>query len=123
MSNILTREQEEEQLLLMFHAQQPRLKDKIEHVMLLQTVIRKTLDVKYDLRPRMEKVKDKDAAEYRRYYSLILKMEDSIGRDLGRLGLTLTPQKYIPVAEKANFDPKALNTIKEKTKNLSEALQ
>ncbi len=122
--NILksTREEKQEELYTLFYAQQPRLKDKIENVVMLDTIIKQILDVTFDLRPAMNAVKDKPA-EYRRYYSLILKIEDSIGRNLGRLGLTQRPQQYIPVAEKTSFDPKASATLRDKTKSIADALK
>jgi hypothetical protein len=123
--NILksAREQEREELLTLFHAQQPRLKDKVENIVMLETIIKQYLDVKYTLRPAMDAVMSEKPAEGRRYYSLILKIEDSIGRNLGRLGLTQRPQQYIPQAERTSFDPKASATLREKTKGLVNALK
>ncbi|MFA5307033.1 MAG: hypothetical protein WC365_06310 [Candidatus Babeliales bacterium] len=122
--NILknTREQEREELMLLFHAQQPRLKDKVENVVMLETIVKQYLDVKYTLRPAMDAVQEKNPAEGRRYYSLILKIEDSIGRNLGRLGLTQRPQQYIPKSETQSFDPKAMASVREKT-GLEDALR
>ncbi|MFA5307137.1 MAG: hypothetical protein WC365_06850 [Candidatus Babeliales bacterium] len=122
--NILksTREAEREELMMLFHAQQPRLKDKVENMVMLETIIKQYLDVKYTLRPAMVAVQEKNPAEGRRYYSLILKIEDSIGRNLGRLGLTQRPQQYIPKAEQQSFDPKAMASVRDK-QGLEDALK
>ena len=117
------REEMQVRLRKMFYAQQPRLEDKVEHQVLLEQVINQILDVKYDLRPMLEILKGKNAAEYRRTYSLILKVEDSVGRTLGRLGLTLSPQRYIPTAETKTFDPKAVKALKEKSESLVDQIK
>ncbi len=117
------REEMQVRLRKMFYAQQPRLEDKVEHQVLLEQVINQILDVKYDLRPMLEMLKTKNVADYRRTYSLTLKVEDSIGRTLGRLGLTLSPQRYIPTAELKVFDPRAVKALKEKSESLVDQIK
>jgi hypothetical protein len=117
------REKERQELRKLFHAQQPRLEDKVEQQMLLEQVINQYLDVKYDLRPALATLRGRNIPQYNRTYQLILKIEDSIGRTLGRLGITFSPQRYIPTAEQKNFDPKAIKELREKSTNLIDQIK
>jgi len=118
------KETERERLKKMFIAQQPRLEDKVENIVMLDQVINQYVDLKYDLRPLLIAMKEaNNMAEYRRTYSLILKMEDCIGRTLGRMGLSLAPQKYIPTEERKSFDPKAVRASQAKANGLVEQIK
>lgn len=114
---------EEKELYIIFYAQQPRLKDKVENIMQLEQIIKEYLDAKYELRPRMDKIVDTDFVEYRKCMAMVLKMEDSVGRNLGRLGLTLRPQQYVPVSESKSFDPKGAASVRERTQTAIDALE
>ena len=127
-STAMTREEEEKFLYEMFYSQQPRLKDKIEHAVQLEQLVFNILEDKYVLRPQMVALSNPDSdvynpAEYRKAYNTAIKVQDLIGRSLGRLGLTLRPQAYIPVAERENFDPKAKASIQERVKKINAALE
>lgn len=124
----MTRAEEEKYLYEMFFAQQPRLKDKIEHAVQLEQLVFNILEDKYVLRPQMVALSNPDSdvydpAEYRKAYNTAIKVQDLIGRSLGRLGLTLRPQAYIPVADRENFDPKAKVSLQNKVAGLIDSVK
>ena len=114
------REAEGEALYKEFVAQQPRLEEKAAMRTLLEQTIRNILDLKYIIYPMMDTLKDTDHVEYRKAYNTRLKIEDSVGKALGRMGLTLSPQKYIPTEDRKTFDPKASKALKEKVAKFAE---
>jgi hypothetical protein len=124
----MTREEEEDYLYRMFYAQKPALKDKVEDAVLLETIVFNILEDKYVLRPQMSALSDPsnekyDPAEYRKAYNTAIKVQDLIGRGLGRLGLTKRPQQYVPMAERKTFDPKAQASLREKVARLSDSVK
>jgi len=117
------RQTEEEALFKEFVAQQPRLDEKVAYRVLLEQTIHKILDLKYDLYPSLDDLKRSNPVEYRRAYNTVLKIEDSIGKTLGRLGLTLSPQKYIPTEERKTFDAKASKVARKKAGSFIEQVK
>jgi hypothetical protein len=65
-------------------------------------------------------IRQSDPAEYRRIMSLILKIIQEIGRQLQKLGLTLTSQPYIPADERKTYDPKAVLQLQQRVLQLKE---
>jgi hypothetical protein len=64
-----------------------------------------------------------DPAEYRQSLQHRHQSAGFIGRSLGRLGLTLRPQAYIPVADRENFDPKAKVSLQNKVAELIDSVK
>ncbi|MFA5306853.1 MAG: hypothetical protein WC365_05375 [Candidatus Babeliales bacterium] len=106
-----------------FIAQQPRLDNNVEQRMILDDLIKAYLDLQYDLYPMLEVLKKTNPTQYLRCYNIVLKVKNSVGADLSRLGLTLRPQAYVPMKERETFDPKAAKSAREKAKNLMASIK